>query len=425
VTVDKIFCNIPWVEVHINADGTYHSCGAQTNYISGTDAGKIYNVHNMTIPEWINGDHQCNARLKKLKGIAEPLCNMCYHEESIGSSSKRIKENLKSQIVHTDFYRTYQSSPDLALFDYSHQNNGRTDFAHPTSYHISLGNECNLACKMCGPTASSKLAVQMTRDGTYSGPINMNWTRDEDAWTHVVDYICNTKNLKFVHIIGGEPLMNYRFEPLIDRLVAAKKTDIYLGFTTNGTMFNHSLMHKLLAFRHVDVGVSVECMGTLNDFVRQGSTTQTVLDNIDQYLKYRRPSHVYVTLRAVPSALTVHTLDELYKWCVTRELDVMTNILVEPEYQQISQLPKDVKQRLIAQYEQWQHSNPAPADSNPRDPTWFKQHIDNEITAIIRALKQDPTNNLTNELYEKLELWGWFDNSEVKKYFFTDKKITI
>jgi MoaA/NifB/PqqE/SkfB family radical SAM enzyme len=416
--MSNVFCNIPWVEVHINADGTYHTCGAQTNRISGTEEAKLYNVHAMTIPAWINSEHQRRARINKLNNVPEPACAMCYHEERLGSSSKRVKENLKSGIKETDFELTYIHSKDYPLFDYSARNRGLTDFARPTSYHLSLGNECNLACKMCGPTASSRLAVQMIKSGEYAGPARMNWTEDETAWNHVVDYICTTENLQFVHLIGGEPLMNPRFEQLIDSLLAAKKTDIYLGFTTNGTMFNHNLMSKLSAFRHVDVGVSIECWGKLNDLVRQGSTTETVLDNIDQYLKYRRQAHIYVTLRAVPSALTVHTLDELYRWCITRELDVVTNILVEPEYQQIAQLPKEIKQRLIAQYELWQHSEPAPADSNPRDPTWFKQHIDNEIMAIIMALKQEPDKNLTDELYEKLELWGWFADPEVKKYFF-------
>ena len=416
--MNKVFCNIPWVEVHINADGTYHTCGAQTNKISGTEAAELYNVHSMTIPAWINSEHQRRARINKLSEVPESLCAMCYHEEALGSSSKRIKENLKSNINVVNFDLTYKHSPDRPLFDYSAVNKGMTDFVRPTSYHISLGNECNLACRMCGPTASSKIAVAEIKAGTYKGPARMNWTEDETAWNHVVDYICTTENLKFVHLIGGEPLLNPKFEDLIDRLLLAKKTDIYLGFTTNGTVFNHNLMTKLQAFRHVDVGVSVECMGELNDLVRQGSSTQTVLDNIDTYLKYRREAHVYVTLRAVPSALTVHNLDDLYRWCIERKLDVMTNILVEPEYQQISQLPKLIKERLIKQYSTWEYSDPAPLDSNPRDPNWYKQHIDNEIMAIIKALEQEPQNNLTEELYEKLELWGWFDRPNIRNYFF-------
>lgn len=415
--LDKVFCNIPWFEVHINADGTYHTCGAQTNKISNTEDAKVYNVHNMTIPDWVDSKHQRQVRLDKLNGIAEPMCNMCYREEELGSSSKRIKENLKSKIVPMHFYDSFKRSPDYNYFMYSEKYNGKINVAQPTSYHISLGNECNLACKMCGPIASSKIAVQEIKAGTYFGPARMNWTEDENAWNHVINTICGTENLKFVHLIGGETLLNPRFENLIDRLLDAKKTDIYLGFTTNGTIFNHALIEKLNAFRHVDIGVSVECMGKLNDYIRQGSTTQTVLDNIDLYLKYRREAHVYVTVRPVPSALSVHNLDDLYRWCIDRKVDVLTNILVEPEYLQIQQLPANIKHRLLEQYSRWEYSDPLPGTSDPRDPNRFREHIDNEVRAIIKALQlpNDPT--LTKELYSKLTSWHWLEDLDIRNYF--------
>jgi MoaA/NifB/PqqE/SkfB family radical SAM enzyme len=411
-----IFCIVPWVEVHINADGTYHTCGAQPNTVSNTVASAINNVHNMTIPEWINSQHQRNARLTKLNGIKEPLCNMCYNEDAMGSSSKRVKENLKSGISDLNFIKDYSASPDFDLFENS-RDLGKTDNLRPNSYHISLGNECNLACKMCGPTASSKLAVKMIADGSYKGPARMNWTTNEGAWNHVVDYICSTDDLRFVHVIGGEPLLNPRFEDLIDRLLVAGKTDIYLGFTTNGTVVNVPLIEKLNAFRHVDVGVSIEATGLLNDLIRDGSSTQTVLNNIDIYLKYRSESHVYVTIRPVPSALSVHKLDDLYRWCVSRRVDVMTNLLVRPAYQQIRNLPDSVKKRLLEQYSTWEYSEPAPIDSNPRDPTWFKQHIDDEIRTIINCLGQAGDSALTDQLYSQLKLWGWDNYSEIKKFF--------
>jgi sulfatase maturation enzyme AslB (radical SAM superfamily) len=270
---------------------------------------------------------------------------------------------------------------------------------------------------MCGPTASSKLAVQMIRDGSYTGPARMNWTTDQDSWDNVVNFICNTKVLKFVHIIGGEPLMNPRFEELVDRLVAAGKTDIYFGFTTNGTTVNIPLIEKLNVFRHVDIGISIEAVGKLNNAIRDGSTTEAVLNNIDTYLKYRSEAHVYITARPVPSALSVHTLDSLYKWCASRKLDVLTNMLTFPEYQQIKQLPAAVKERLLAQYSTWEYSEPMPGTSDPRDPNRFKEHIDSEIRAIINCL-QEPADVLkTQELYNKLELWGWLSDPTLKKYF--------
>jgi sulfatase maturation enzyme AslB (radical SAM superfamily) len=272
---------------------------------------------------------------------------------------------------------------------------------------------------MCVPWASSKLAVQQIKEGTYSGPARMNWTDNDAAWNNVVNYICNSENLEFVHVIGGEPLMNPRFEEFIDCLLAANKTNIYIGFTTNGTMFNEALLHKLNAFRHVDIGISVECMGPLNDSIRNGSTIDTVLNNVELYLKHRKESHVYVTLRTVPSALSVHTLDDLYRWCIDRKLDIVSNMLVNPPFLQIKQLPEDIKHRLLNQYKKWHVTEPSLIDSNPRDPNHFKEHIDNDIKAIIKALEEPSESQLTNKLYEKLSLWHWLDNEDIAKYFET------
>jgi MoaA/NifB/PqqE/SkfB family radical SAM enzyme len=413
----NVFCNVPWLEVHINADGTYHTCGAQPNHMHSTDDAKIYNVFNMSIPEWINSQHQKDARLKKLQGVPESLCNMCYHEESIGSSSKRIKELFKSYISEINFDKTYNQSPDKSMFDYSQKNQGLTNNLEPNSFHISLGNECNLACRMCNPKSSSRLAVEAVKEGTWAGPTRLNWTTDQRAWDHVINYICSIKNLKYVHLLGGETLLNPRFDELVDRLLAAGKNNIYLGFTTNGTVLNIPLIKKLNQFQHVDIGISIEGVGVLNDLIRRGGDFQKILNNIDIYLKYRKESHVYITIRPVPSALSVHTLDDLYRWCISRKLDVMTNILVRPEYQKIQHLPSEVKQRLLDQYSHWEYSDPIIGLSNPRDPNRFREHIDSEIRSIINALKLPNDPRLTDELYAKLKLWGWLDYPKIEKYF--------
>lgn len=411
----QVFCVVPWLEVHINADGTYHSCGAQPH--PGTNK---YNVFNMSVAEWVNSEYQKTVRLNKLQGIPDPKCNMCYQEEAAGSSSKRLKENHKCDIsAGKEFPITFQRSRDYKHFEYSAQNQGFTTQIRPESYHIAIGNECNYACRMCTPWASSKLAAEGIKEGTYSGPVLHNWTRDQKAWDSVTDYICSTDNLKFVHIIGGEPLLSTRFEELIDKLIAANKTDIYLGFTTNGSIFNQALVEKLNVFRHVDIGISVEATGILNEYIRRGTDTKEVLDNIDLYLKYRSESHVYVTLRVVPSAMNVHTLDDLYKWAAARKLDVVSNILVNPAHLQIRHLPDSIKAKLLEQYSTWEYCEPLPGNWNPRDPNRFREHIDSEIRAIINNLKTPGDPSLTKQMYESLQQWGWFNNPEINQYFFT------
>lgn len=415
---------MPWTEVHINADGVYHTCGTQKNTISNTALGQKYNVHTMSIPGWINSEYQRRARLEKLNGITEPLCTVCYDREALGHDSKRIKENLKSGIVDANFDKTYESSPDLPQFQYSDKNEGRVEvrpnYDNIYSYHISLGNECNMACRMCGPTSSSKVALLEKQAGRYTGPTRMNWTDNQQSWDHVVSWICDSKNLKFVHLIGGEPLINPRFEELIDELLAAGQTDIYLGFTTNGMKFSWELMNKLDAFRHVDVGISIDCAGKLNDYVRHGGSTQMVLDNVDKYLEFREKGHVFVAARPTPSALSIHTLDELYKWCIGRELNVVSNILGNPPYLQIQNLPLKIKSRLLDRYRDWR-AGPAytgGAPIHPHEPERYREHIDKEIVVMINALQRPNNPRLTAQLYARLEEWKWFEDEEIRNYFF-------
>lgn len=395
--MNKIYCSVPWSEVHINADGSYHTCGAQPNHVTGTDFGIVHNVQNMSIAEWVSSQYQTQTRQDKLNGVGSDLCNMCYAEESVKKSSKRERELHKYPVIPFEFKKITASLP--------------------VSYHLSLGNECNLGCLMCSPWFSSKIAAEQKHDGVWTLPAKLSWTENDTAWNMVVSTMTATENLEAVHIIGGEPLLNNRFEKLVDALLLAGKTNIYLGFTTNGTVFNQSLLEKLNVFRHVDIGISIETYGKLNDYIRVGSSFNQVLDNIELYLNHRQEGHVYVTVRVVPSALSVHTIDDLFKWCIDHKVDIMSNLLVTPDYMAINNLPTTVKERLLKKFSTWEYSNVDTIGTNPRDPHYFREHIDHELKAIITMLKKPNDTMLTNKLYSTLARKGWLDDTEIAKYF--------
>jgi sulfatase maturation enzyme AslB (radical SAM superfamily) len=206
---------------------------------------------------------------------------------------------------------------------------------------------------------------------------------------------------------------------MVDALIHAKLTNIYIGFTTNGTVFNQNLLEKLNVFKHVDIGISIETADKLNDFVRTGSNTSEILQNTQLFLKHRKQGHVYVTIRTVPSALSVHSIDSLFNWCIENQVDVMSNMLFRPEHLRINNLPQDIKQRLLDKFSSWPYSNKDITGTNDRDPTYFKEHIDHEMRAIVKMLEQPADPALTAKLYETLEQWGWFNDLDIRNYFFT------
>ena len=405
--IDKSFCTVPWFEVHINADGSYHTCGMQRNWISDTELANVYNIQTMSIPEWMSHSYMVNDRTNKLNGVKDPHCGSCYAAEGGGGSSKRIRENLKSNIHDTKFDLTFKHSRD------------NTQLSTPAianlnlrSFHFSLGNECNLYCRTCEPSYSSKIAFMEKHN-----PIRLNWTDNVDAWQHLMDTMISSTNLQFVHVIGGEPFLNYRFEELIDGLIAAGKTDIYFGFSTNGTIYKESIFKKLQEFRHVDVGISLESTTKLNNYIRAGSVTETVIQNIKKIQQFQGPGY-YVTLRTVISALSVHTYADTLNWALENNLGILSNTLEYPPEFQVQNLPRGVKQRLLDNVD-WEFSDSTGIVTNGREPELQKLHADNEMRNVINLLRQSGDNKLTKKMYDRLEKWNWFEDVDIANYFFT------
>ena len=402
-------CTVPWYEVHINADGSYHTCGQQRNWISETELAQVYNIQTMSIDTWMSHEYLQNDRHNKLNGVKDTNCNACYAADCGGGSSKRVRENLKSKIHNNQklFPVSFAKSPDHETLKQSTNPAGNL-----RSFHISLGNECNLYCRTCEPSYSSKIAFLQKVI-----PIRLNWTDNDQAWQHLISAIESTTDLQYVHVIGGEPFLNYRFEQLIDRLIELGKTDIYFGFSTNGTIFKEDVYRKLQNFRHVDVGISLETPTRLNDFIRAGSNTEQVINNIKRIQQFQTPNY-YVTLRCVVSALSVHEYDTTLKWALENNLGILTNTLEYPAHQQVCNLPDDVKQRLVERLKTWDFSDHTGINTNGREPEMQKYQADNEIKNAINLLKQPADPNLTKKLYNQLSSWQWFNDAEIRNYFF-------
>ena len=344
-----IFCNIPWYELHINHDGSYDLCGCMNEVITQTDKSKEWNIRNYPVTEYWQSRRLRDERLSKLGDVPNPACGVCQHQDSIGSHSKRIKENLKSVVFYDkNFYKSYEQSPHKAAFDYSANNDGAT-VTKPVSYHLSLGNECDLACVMCSPNSSYKLAADYKALGWITDARRLNWTDDQAVW----DDFCQTllaTDLVSLHIIGGEPTINKRFTQLIDLFVANNRTDFSFSFTTNCMHSIDHLWDKLSKFKRVEIGMSVETVNFTNDYVRYGSNIDTILGNI-QHFKATAPENVAFVVRTVPTLLTINYYSDVIRWCLSNDFLIDSYFVTEPAWLQINLLPDYLKIRLQTEFQ--------------------------------------------------------------------------
>jgi len=346
----NIFCNVPWTNLHIYWDGSYGMCCSERHKVYGNHDSSQYNIKKLSPSDWYNSKPMQDIRIAMHQGDKMSTCNGCYIEESYGAESKRIKENHKS-IIFTEqsFDRSYEQNPSVNIFEDS-KLTGKTT-AVPIDWHVDLGNECNLACKMCIPEASSKIALAYRRWNMLGdNKIFENWTNDDDAWANFLEAVKQTPNLNRLHFMGGEPLMNRRLEPLLDYFIMlGMNRTLSLSFVTNGTIYRQSLVDKLLQFAECDIEVSLESIDKTNDYIRQGSKVENTMANIEK-LKLQTSKSFRLIMRSVPQLLNINSYHNYIEWCWQNRIPIVSLPLKRPLYLSTAILPESIRNKLLENY---------------------------------------------------------------------------
>ena len=406
-----IFCNTPWYEAHIYWDGSLGICCQESRKLYDS-VDTTYNIHNMTLSEWFNSDSVKQLRMDILSDTPTDICSRCYNEESLCGTSRRHKSNQKSVIfTRTAFIDSYQQSPGYKHFSYSQYNHGEAT-TQPIDLHIDLGNYCNLACKMCWSGASSKIATQFVKWGhkDHKQYLGSDWTKNAETWNRFLNELLTIPQLQNLHFMGGETLLTGRFEELVDFLTVHNRFEVCFSFVTNGTKFNESLLNKLKKFARVGIEVSIETVTTHNDYVRQGTDTTVVLENIQKYIQHCNDTSISLTIRSAVGALTVGYYYTLLEYCLKNKLIIKSLLVTTPAYLDINILPYTIKQNYLQHYTTILDSlSDINLDNeyNESDPNNYKKSIKQQAIQIINILNGPSKNNqdLSTELVFMCKQW--------------------
>jgi hypothetical protein len=362
----------------------------------------------MTIAEWFNSEPVRDFRQRILKDSKISECSRCYTEEVSGGVSRRQRSNQKSVIFAQAFQHSFEQSPGRKHFD----NSGFTT-TQPIDIHIDLGNFCNLACKMCSPRASSRIAAQEVKWGITTSRqfVGSDWTRNDAVWTSFKQQLLNIPNLGNIHFMGGETLLTDRFEDLVDTLIEHRRFDTCLSFVTNGTVFHPELMNKLSKFRRVGIEVSIETVDDHNAYQRQGTDTSQVLHNIDLYLATCNNTSITVCLRPAISALTIGYYGSLLKYALQRRLTVKSLQVDSPGFLSAAILPIEIRQNYTVQYQDILNQLDLidiVNDYNVSDPNNYQLVIKQQAQMCINMLSQSEpqdVDQLRSQLVDHCKKW--------------------
>ena len=406
-----IFCNTPWYEAHIYWDGSLGVCCQESRKLYNP-LDTAYNIHTMTLAEWFNSVPVKQLRLDILSDTPTDICSRCYNEESLCGTSRRHKANQKSVIfTRTAFIDSYQQSPGYNHFEYSQTQNGEAT-TQPIDLHIDLGNYCNLACKMCWSGASSKIATQYVKWGNadHKQYLGTDWTKNIETWNRFLNELVIIPKLKNIHLMGGETLLTNRFEELVDFMIEHKRFEVCFSFVTNGTVFKQSLLDKLKLFARVGIEVSIETITAHNDYVRQGTDTTLVLENIQKYIQHCNDTSISLTIRPAISALTVGYYYTLLEYCLEHKLIIKSLLVTTPAYLDVKVLPYTIKQNYLQHYTTILDSLidiNIDNDYNESDSNNYKKSIKQQAIQVINILNSPSKNNqnLTTELVTMCKQW--------------------
>ena len=142
------FCVLPFNSVSIGADGKLRQCCA-----AGGD-GFQAPVDAVPVESFINNTDIIDIRKSFINDEQHSKCQRCWDMEKNGWSS----------------FRHWANSTEFGLTSAIPINKKEIISFEDLQYlDITLGNKCQLACRMCNPTSSSLLAKQLKIVGEYNG----------------------------------------------------------------------------------------------------------------------------------------------------------------------------------------------------------------------------------------------------------------
>jgi hypothetical protein len=178
----------------------------------------------------------------------------------------------------------------------------------------------------------------------------------------------------------------------------------------------------------VHLGLSIETLTPVNDYVRWPGKLDQTLKILDQWVDFGKQHKWLIQLRPTPTCLTIGEFDTVYDYAWKHELAVEScNFLYKPKFMRINVLPTEYRSIARNQLANWILAHPVNSTSkiiNTRDPNIARQqiiqdaqsylnYIDNavdegdqmpELITYLKKLEERRGNSILNYLpnYEQL-----------------------
>lgn len=368
-------CLLPWTNLSVDVDGTARPC-CKFAHVDEVGGRPLHGLADTGLEGTWNSPGMQELRRRFLAGERPEACASCWAEEAAGVPSFR-------QV----FLRDRGMSADVDVTDLTPP--------QPHGLDLKLSNTCNLACRICGPVASSRwlteelaAAPPPRRPGSFVARLAddrrylaANKLTDDpaararlEAWAPEVEHL---------ELTGGEPMLSKESGDVLEILALHGRPErTTLQITTNATTIDERITRHLGAFRRVTISLSVDDMGARLEYQRHPARWEEVEANIRRYGDLvGRSCHVY--LNATVSLFSAWHLPDYLAWWADEiaplGIRFHPNLLHDPVEQCAQQLPEPLKERMA---ERW-HGHRAWRSGRTRQPL-------EEVLGFVQQVRADP-----------------------------------
>jgi len=387
--VNKSFCMAPWTHLHVSPGGGVFAC-CITDY-------KLGSIHESELEEIWNSKKLREIRTDMLAGQAHKSCSRCIHSDQLGKDSYRqyINRRLGHHVAKTDETAVNGSLPKLEL----------------NYVHFKFNNLCNLACRMCGPDASTSWhAVSQSLGNKVQKFPLIQSDKDNKLMEFVLENINDVDIIKFT---GGEPLITPEFYTLLNYCISKGRTDIELFYNTNLTVLDYqkkSITDLWKKFDNITVGASLDAEGVKSEYLRSFSRWTDIVENRKR-LQDQCPDITFFVSSVVTIINALHLPDFHRSWVEQKlinpdQFDI--SILTTPTYLRIHRTPEPIRQRIIDRY--YQHLKwLEPLDHLGRASASFR--------AVIRCLETSAEEFKAQEFWHEINRLDQYHSTSLLTVF--------
>jgi organic radical activating enzyme len=282
-----------------------HANGSPSKGILTDESGEVINLGTHKLNAGLDSRELMNVRLQMLSGEKPLGCSRCYEEEDVGLPSRR-----ESELSLWQQQMDYERARTLTKADGSIANSSQF-----LSYlDLRFGNRCNLACRMCGPTESHLwyqihpkvwgenqfqdiehqiVLKQQTGNKWAAEHDPYNWHEKDQFWHELGAQLPFLRRLYFA---GGEPLLiEPHYELLNTCIEQGYAKNISLEYNTNLITLTKRCLDLWSHFKSVEIGVSVDGVGPLNNYIRHLSQWETLAENLHTLDKSQGPYKLWLS----------------------------------------------------------------------------------------------------------------------------------